>query len=86
MYIVLEIQVNDGGTAGLLSASFEDRYQAESQYHSVLAAAALSTLPLHTAVLLTDTGDLLMRGSYSHVEPPTPTPPVPGGDEGAEEG
>ena len=39
------------GTVGTLIDSCENRNDAESKYHNVLAAAAISQLPLHCALL-----------------------------------
>ena len=67
IYIVLEIQANDE-TATTLVNSYTTRNQAISQYHQILAAAAMSTVPMHSAVLLTDTGLLLKNESFNHAE------------------
>lgn len=56
MYIVLEIQTYDDGTVGMINTAFEDQNLAKNKYYSVLAAAAISGLPKHTAVLLNEEG------------------------------
>ena len=68
MYIVIEIQTNSDGTVGTLVNSYEVRDQAESKFHTILAAAAISTLPCHAAVLLTEQGLILSNGYYEHPE------------------
>lgn len=68
MYIVMEIQTNSDGTVGTLVNSYADRDHAESSYHTILAAAALSSLPCHAAVLLTEQGLILANGYYEHGE------------------
>lgn len=65
-YIVLEIQTMSDGQIGNLVTAYADKNQAESAYHSVLAAAALSNLPKHAASLLSNEGYLLESKSYSH--------------------
>jgi len=65
-YLVIEIQTNTDGTVGNLVYSYDDRNQAESKYHAVLAAAAISALPMHTCVLFQSDGVLLARQSYMH--------------------
>ena len=65
MYIVIEIQNNDGSVAHLFDA-FEDKLQAESKYHTVLAAAAVSNLAVHTAYLCTDDGRVIESRCYKH--------------------
>lgn len=66
MYIVLEIQTNPNGAVGTLVNAYESRDQAESQFHTVLAAAAVSALPCHAAVLMTEQGLILSNGYYEH--------------------
>lgn len=64
MYIVLEIQASD--TIATTINSYEDRNTAESRYHQILAAAAMSTIPHHSAVLMNEVGDTLKSDSYTH--------------------
>lgn len=64
MYIVLEIQTTS--TVATLVNAYEDRNQAESKYHQILSAAAISAVPKHSAVLMDDTGYTLKRDSYEH--------------------
>lgn len=65
-YIVLELQTNTDGTVGNLVYSFADRNQAEQKYHTILAAAAVSNLPKHAAIILADDGRSLMYQCYRH--------------------
>ena len=64
--ILLELQLNSNGTLGTLISSFDDVNQAESSFHSVLASGAISALPRHGAVLLTEGGSLVKRDCYYH--------------------
>lgn len=66
MYIILETQTNANGTVGTLINTYTDRNAAESKYHTVLAAAAISELPLHCAFMLTDEGYLIKSEVYRH--------------------
>lgn len=65
VYIVLEIQ-SDDIQAGTLVTSFTDKNKAESKFHTVLSAAAISSVPIHSAVLLTDMGKTLKTETYKH--------------------
>ena len=65
-YLVIEIQHNQDGTVGNFVFAFDDRNQAESKYHSILAAAAVSQIYIHSAVLMTSTGVQVAHGSYTH--------------------
>ena len=64
MYIVLEIQTST--TVTTLVISYEDRNQAESKYHQILTAAALSSVPKHSAVLMNDVGQTIKNETYIH--------------------
>ena len=56
-YIILEIQKSFDGTVALTPAIVKDNLlDAESTFHSILAAAALSSLAFHSAVILNDEG------------------------------
>lgn len=66
MYIVIEIQTNPNGAVGTLVDSYEDRGQAESKYHTILASAAISSLPCHAAVILDKQGGVLATACYEH--------------------
>ena len=49
------------------------RNQAESKYYTVLAAAAISELPSHSATLIDSEGTFIMSRCY-HYTPPAPEP------------
>lgn len=68
VYLVLEIQSN-GETAGTIVDAFTDRSLAEQKFHTILAAAAVSNVLTHSAVLMTDDGTRLDGRTYRH-EPP----------------
>lgn len=65
MYIVLEIQ-KSGDTVSTLVNSYANRNAAEQQYHTVLAAAAVSVMELHSAVLMTEDGISIKHESFEH--------------------
>ena len=78
-YYIIEIQKYENGEYGDLKhiAYDEDstkaRLKAESKYHEVLAAAAISELPSHSATLLTSDGREVMHQCYTHtIEPVEP--------------
>ena len=72
MFIVFEIQTNDDGSVGTLVSSYADQNQAESAYHTVLSAAAVSALPVHSCVILTEEGFELEHKCYKHAPAPEP--------------
>lgn len=78
MYIVLEIQRSGESTLACLNWTFVDRNVAEQKYHQVLAAAAVSEIELHSAVLLSETGYRIKGESYDHrVSPVEPVEEQP---------
>ena len=66
MYIVIEIQANADGTVGTLVQTKYTLAEAESAFHGVLAAAAVSDVPKHSCVLLSDEGFPLRNERYLH--------------------
>ena len=67
-YLVIELQTNADGTVGNIVTAHDALNEAESKFHQVLAAAAVSALPIHAAVLLRSDGALLERRDYRHGE------------------
>ena len=65
VFVVMEIQ-SDNETAATLINSYTNRNEAESKFHQILYSAAISAVPTHTAVLLTDTGKALKSETYTH--------------------
>lgn len=71
MYIVQEIQTSQNGTVALLPAiQRESKNEAESAYYSILAAAAVSTLPCHAAVIYTNNGNIIKHDAYVRGDQP----------------
>ena len=71
-FIVFEIQTNTDGSVGTLVSSFADQNQAESAYHQVLTSAAVSALPKHACVLMTEEGFNIKTECYTHAIQPEP--------------
>lgn len=69
-YIVIELQTNNGTTAALLT-TYDNYPQAEQQYHTVLAAAAVSSVTVHSAAMLTERGNLVKYECYDRTAPAT---------------
>lgn len=65
-YVVIEIQTYTDGSVGNLVTAHDDRLQAESAYHGVLSAAAVSQLPCHAAAIMQSDGTLIDSYSYEH--------------------
>lgn len=67
MYVVLEIQ-KDNDTVATLVNSYATRNEAENKYHSILSAAAISEVDVHSALMCTDEGIPIKNEHYSHLE------------------
>ena len=66
MYIVIELQtVNESTVANIVNAYTEQKV-AEQKYHTILAAAAVSSLPCHAAVMLDEKGRMIKSEFYTH--------------------
>lgn len=81
MYIVLEVQKNLDGTGAIVAPipTFNDKLEAESCFHSKLASAAISEVPIHTIILLDDDANTIRRETYLHkveTEPELETVPT----------
>lgn len=65
MYIVIELQTTTEGTSDIVTA-FQTLPEAESKYHSILAAAAVSEIPVHSAIIVSAEGFPVMHQCYKH--------------------
>ena len=71
-YIVTEIQTDATGAVAMLHniITNEDEtlalQQADSVYHQVLASAAISALPVHSATMYTNEGFPIKYECYKH--------------------
>ena len=67
MYILQEIQTNDTTTSLVPATTYSDKNKAEAAYHTALAAAAVSKVPVHTVVLFDEHGTVVKRDFYEHI-------------------
>ena len=76
-FYIVEIQTYHNGEFGhLVHYAWDEnpttaRLKAESKYHEVLAAAAVSDTAKHSAILFSTEGKPLMWQCYSHEEEPS---------------
>lgn len=67
MYIIIEIQKSNNGTVAIVPpASYTESDKAEQAYHQALATAAVSSVDVHSVVMLSDTGDRIKGETYYH--------------------
>lgn len=67
MYILIEMQTTGTQTVLVPPVTYTDRNTAESAYYMTLAGAAVSTVNVHTVVLLDEHGNALKRDFYEHL-------------------
>lgn len=68
-YLVIELQKFDDGTLAVPPvATFDSWFEAVSRYHSILATAAISDVPVHSCVILTETGQEIKMDSYNKAD------------------
>ena len=67
MLIVQEIQTTGGNSALVPAKTFGDRNQAEAAYHTALATAAVSSITVHTVVLMDERGNVVKKEAYEHL-------------------
>ena len=67
MYIVMELQTAQDGSVSMPPVNtFENWQEAEARYHSILSVAAVSSLPMHTAMIVTGDGMTVRSEHYEH--------------------
>ena len=66
MFLVIELQTNDDGTMGNFVWAFETENEAFAKFHTVLSAAAVSTLPVHSCTILRNDGMQIAAQYYKH--------------------
>jgi hypothetical protein len=66
MFIVVELQRSAEGQVGNIVTAHATQAEAESKYHQVLSSAAISNLPCHSAVLLSEEGFPIEHKAYLH--------------------
>lgn len=65
-YIVIELQTNAGGQTANIVTSYATQEEAESKFYTVLAAAAMSAVPVHACTIVTSEGFQLRHECYKH--------------------
>ena len=68
-YIIIEIQTNADNTVGTLVYDADDFATAQSIYYSKLAAAAVSSLPVHSVILMNNEAFPIKNECFTHEVP-----------------
>lgn len=66
MYIVIELQKNAEGHVSNIVTEYANIDKAESKYHSILASAAVSNVPVHSAIIVSEEGFPVKHQCYKH--------------------
>ena len=72
MFMIIEMQTDANGNIAEIITKKATQAEAEADFHRILAAAAVSSVPVHSAVILTDNGYALRREFYDHRQQPEP--------------
>ena len=65
-FLVIEIQENADGNVSNIVTSHDTANEAESKYHAILSAAAVSSVPVHSALMVNSHGGYINSQSYDH--------------------
>ena len=64
-YVVIELQIN-GDQIGNIVTAHNTLQDAEYKFHTVAAAASISSVPKHSIALLNDDGFPIERATFVH--------------------
>lgn len=67
MYIIQEIQTNNGQSALLPAITKADKNEAESEWYHKMGYAAISEVQVHTVILYDEHGNVAKQGYYEHI-------------------
>lgn len=67
MFIIQEIQTNNGQTSLLPAINREDKLEAESEWHIKMGYAAISEVQVHTVIMYDEHGNVVKQGYYEHI-------------------
>ena len=67
MFIVIEIQ-STGDNVSTIVNKHDTLPEAQQKYHNILAAAAVSKVPIHTAMIIEPTGNTVRVECFAHAQ------------------
>jgi len=67
-FITIELQSFADGSVALQKWTYDTIPEAEAKYYTLLSVAALSNVPIHTAMIIDPFGTCLASKSYTHNE------------------
>ena len=66
MYIVIELQKSADGAITNIVTQHATQEEAESKYYSILSAAAVSNVPVHSAIIVSEQAFPVKHEFYAH--------------------
>ena len=66
MYIVIEIQKNTEGVVANIVTAHTTLAEAESKFYTILASAAINSVPVHSAIIVSEEGFPVKHQCYKH--------------------
>lgn len=66
MYIIQEIQTNGTTSALTPAVTHTDKNDAESAFHMMCGAAAISSINVHTVLMYDEHGNVIRKEYYEH--------------------
>lgn len=66
MYTIIELQSTNGTMAVVPPVSFSNINEAYQKFYIALAAAAVSTVPIHAVVMLNEKGEFIRSEFFEH--------------------
>ena len=66
MFIVIELQTNANGQVSNVVTAFLTIEQAYNKYFTILATAAVSSVPVHAATILNNFGEEIEHKAFEH--------------------
>ena len=64
--LVIEVQTYENGSVSAPVNAYDNADSANAKYHQILASAAVSKLPVHSAVMMTDEGTFIKGEYFKH--------------------
>ena len=69
MYIIIEMQTTNGATSVVTPIKTKtDLNEALSEYYATLSSAAISSVEVHTVMLITERGEVVRTEKFEHAE------------------
>lgn len=65
MYIVIEIQ-KTGKQVSTLTYAYENQNEADSKFYAIMSAAAISSVPTHSAMVIDEKCAIYQCATYEH--------------------